>query len=153
VTGSGGATRCTNAQDISDGLQVQCYDWAGNASDQGFWVVQVGGGRPGRRIGFAVANLPTSASYTPSVSTAFNSSGGAITATRSAAGRYAMSFGGLEKLPGHTEHVQVTSMGTTLSTCNVVNWTNSSDGLKVLVECRDGAGQFVDSPYNVLVIE
>jgi probable HAF family extracellular repeat protein len=153
VTGSGGATRCKDAQGISGGLQVRCYDWDGNASDQGFWVMQVGGGRPGRRIGFAVANLPTSASYTPSASTAFNSSGGAITATRSGAGRYAMNFGGLKKLPGHTEHVQVTSVGTTLSACNVVNWSNSSAGLKVLVECRNGAGQFVDSRYNVLVIE
>ena len=40
-----------------------------------------------------------------------------------------------------------------LSTCNVVRWDNAADGLTVVVECRDGAGQFIDSAYAVLVIE
>jgi hypothetical protein len=154
VTGiTGGGTRCKNAQGISGGLRVQCYDWTGAATDQSFSVVQVAGGRPGRRIGFAFANLSTAASYIPSASTAFNSSGGAITATRSSVGHYAMNFAGLQKLTDHTEHVQVTSFGPTLSTCNVVRWANSADGLKVFVECRNGAGQFMDSQYDVLVIE
>lgn len=154
VTGTtGGGTRCKYAQGISGGLQVRCYDWTGIATDQGFSVVQVAGGRPGRRIGFAFANLMTTASYTPNPIAAFNSSGGVITATRSSVGHYAMNFAGLQKLTGHTEHVQVTSFGATLSTCNVVSWGNSTDGLKVFVECRNGAGQFMDSRYNVLVIE
>ena len=47
-----------------------------------------------------------------------------------------------------------------LSTCNVVGWKNAADGLSltVFVECRDGAGQFInsteqDTGYTVLVIE
>ena len=150
---SGGGTRCNNVTDISGGLRVRCYDWAGAATNQGFSVVQIAGGRPGRRAGFAVANLPTTASYTPATNTSFNSSGGAITATRSAVGRYQMNFAGLQKLAGHTEHLQVTSVGATLSTCNVVSWGNSGSGLRVLVECRNGIGQFTDSRYGVLVIE
>jgi hypothetical protein len=64
--------------------------WCCAAINQGFSVVQIAGGQPGRRAGFAVANLPTTASYTPAINRSFNSSGGAIIATRSAVGRYRM---------------------------------------------------------------
>jgi hypothetical protein len=145
--------RCNVVQFISGGLQVRCYDRDGVASDQQFSVVQISGGRSGRRIGFAFANASSVASYTPITTTSFNSSGGPITATRTAVGRYAMNFTGLQKLPGHTEHVQVTGMGGELRTCNVVFWGNSADGLQVNVECRDRAGQLADARYEVLVIE
>ena len=100
-----------------------------------------------------MAHLKENASYTPHASLSFNSAGGAITATRSSVGHYAMHFAGLQKLPGRTEHVQVTAASPTLATCNVVSWESSADGLTVFVECRDGAGQFMDSRYHVLVIE
>ena len=65
-----------------------------------------------------------------------------------------MHFAGLQTLPGHTEHVQVTAAASpTLATCNVVDWKNVADGLTVRVECRDGTGEFRDSVYYVLVIE
>ena len=158
VTGTTGVgTRCNHAQEPSGGLRVRCYDQTGAPSDQGFSVVQVAGGRLGRRLGFGAvlaASVPS-----PSVHHAFNSAGGAITATRSSAGHYAMHFAGLQQLPGRTEHVQVTSRGL-LSTCNVVRWEDAADGLglTVFVECRDGAGRFIDSTeedsgYTVLVIE
>jgi hypothetical protein len=158
VTGTTGVgTRCNHAQGPSGGLRVRCYDQTGAPSDQGFSVVEVAGGRPGRRLGFGAVLVARVSS--PSVYGAFNSAGGSITATRSSAGHYAMHFAGLQKLPGRTEHVQVTSRGL-LSTCNVVRWENAVDGLSltVFVECRDGAGRFVDSTeedvgYTVLVIE
>jgi hypothetical protein len=151
---SAGGTRCNNATGISGGLRVRCYDWTGAPTDQGFSVVQIGGGRPGKRIGFAIANLATTASYTPATNSSFNSSGGAITATRSAVGRYAMNFAGLQKLAGRTEHVQVAAaIASVLTTCNVVFWTNSADGLVANIECRNGSGQLVDARYDVLVIE
>jgi hypothetical protein len=147
-----GGTRCNHGI-ITGGLQVRCYDWTGAATDQGFSVVQVASGRPGRRIGFAQAHEPGFASYTPHPSLSFNSAGGAITATKSSVGHYAMNFAGLQQLTGRTEHVQVTAVSGPLSTCNVVSWGNSTDGLQVFVECRNGAGQFMDLEYQVLVIE
>jgi probable HAF family extracellular repeat protein len=153
VTGAGGATRCNNGQSISGGLQVRCYDTSGAPADQRFWVIQVGGGLPGRRVGLALANQPTVAAYTPSTVSSFNSSGGAISANRSAPGRYTMTFTGLQKLAGHTETVQVTPVGTALRTCNVVSWGNSGSSLRVSVECRNAAGQLADTRYQVLVIE
>lgn len=150
VVGAGGATRCNNVGGISGGLRVRCYDPAGASSDQRFWVVQVARGLTGRRIGFAVANLPTTASYTPATSTAFNSWWRDY---RDPLGRrrYAINFVALQKLAGHTEHVQVTSVGATLSTCNVVSWGNSGNGLRALVECRNGTGHFTDSRCDVLI--
>ena len=136
TAGSGGGSRCNNLTGISGGLRVRCYDWTGAATNQGFSVVQIAGGRPGKRVGFAVANLPTTASYTPATNSSFNSSGGAITATRSAVGRYAMNFAGLQKLGSATEHVQVAAISNLLATCNVVHWGNSADGLFANIECR-----------------
>jgi probable HAF family extracellular repeat protein len=153
IATSGGGTRCNNVTGISGGLRVRCYDWTGAVTNQGFSVVQIAGRRPGRRAGFAVANLPTTASYTPATNTSFNSSGGAITATRSAVGRYRINFAGLQKLAGATEHVQVAAIGNLLTTCTVVNWGNSANGLAANIECRSGSGQLVDSRYDVLVIE
>jgi hypothetical protein len=153
TAGSGGGSRCNNLTGISGGLRVRCYDWTGAATNQGFSVVQIAGGRPGKRVGFAVANLPTTASYTPATNSSFNSSGGAITATRSAVGRYAMNFAGLQKLGSATEHVQVAAISNLLATCNVVHWGNSADGLLASIECRNGSGQLVDTRYDVLVIE
>jgi probable HAF family extracellular repeat protein len=153
VTGAGGATRCNNSQAISGGLRVRCYDTTGAPADQRFWVIQVGGGVPGRRIGYALADQPTSAAYTPSAVSSFNSSGRAITARRSGPGRYTMTFAGLQKLAGHTETVQATSVRTVLRTCNVVSWGNWRAALRVFVECRNAAGQLADTRYQVLVIE
>jgi hypothetical protein len=151
--GTGGGERCNNAQSISAGLEVRCYDRSGAAADEMFYTVQVAGGRPGQRFGFAFANQSNSASYVPVSSTAFNSSGGAITITRPSVGHYVVDFAGLQKQGGHTENVQVTSIAQALVTCNVVGWNNSSDGLQVAIECRNGATQFVDSRYEVMVIE
>jgi len=153
VTAAAAGVRCDEVQAVSGGLEVRCYDQTGAATDSRFSVLQVAGGRSGRRVGFALANLPTTASYTPAAGSAFSSSGGAITATRAATGQYAMTFAGLQKLAGHPEHVQVTAVSPSLRTCNVVGWGNAGAAMQVTVECRDGAGAFADAPYDVLVIE
>ena len=40
-----------------------------------------------------------------------------------------MHFAGLQKLPEHPEHVQVTSRGL-LATCNVVSWGDAAAALR-----------------------
>jgi len=151
--GANDGERCNDAQGISGGIEVKCYDRNGAPFDGHFFTAQIAGGRAGQRFGFAFANDRQSASYTPLTSTALNSSGGAILATRSSVGHYLIDFAGLQTQIGHTENVQVTGIGTALVTCNVVRWNNSADGLEVSVECRDGASQFVDARYEVMVIE
>jgi hypothetical protein len=134
-------------------VRVRCFDAGGAPSNRYYWVLQVDGGRTGRRLGFAFANQPTAASYTPNVNYSRNSSGGAVKATRWDTGRYAIEFAGLQKLPGHTETVQVTPWGSGPALCKVVGWGNFGAGLRIDVQCRKLDGAFVDSRYNVLVIE
>jgi probable HAF family extracellular repeat protein len=158
VTGQQAAgTRCRNVRASFSEVEVQCHDHRGTPADRRFSILQVAGGRRGRRLGFAVADQEDAASYTPDSSTSFSSSGGAITATRSSAGRYRIDFVGQQKEPGHTETVHVTPVGTTPASCNVVAWANFEGlpvrGLSVFVECRDLASQFVDTHYQVLIIE
>jgi len=134
---------------------VRCFDADGLQHDTWYWALQVDGGRPGRRLGYAWANEPSTASYTPNLHYSYNSASGAITATRSAVGRYAIEFEGLQKLTGHSENVQVTPWGTGYATCKVVNWGNSATGtaFRANVECRNITGAFKDARFNVLVIE
>jgi hypothetical protein len=95
----------------------------------------------------------TTASYTPAPEYSFSSTGGAITATRSAVGRYQMRFAGLATPARRGETVQVTPMGMTWATCTVPGWGSDGDDLVVTVECRAAAGAYVDTRYDLLVIE
>jgi hypothetical protein len=81
--------------------------------------------------------------------------GDTIVAERTSVGRYTIKFVGLQKQPGHSEIVQVTGMGSLLRTCQIFAWSNSGDGtgLQAAVECRDGNGSYVDTRYEILVIE
>lgn len=145
---------CKVGQWHPNNVQVSCFDDTGAPNDGPYWVLQVEQGRPGRRMGFAWANRPTTPWYVPNQSYSFNSSGGAITAVRNAIGRYVITFAGLQKLPGHTENVQVTGWGLGATVCKVTGWGNSGSSIQVGVECRRlSNGSFIDSRFNVLVIE
>ena len=99
---------------------------------------------------YAWANLSSSDSYTPSSSYSYNASGGAITATRSGEGSYAIQFEGLgaEAIGGH---VQVTAYDSN-AYCAVKSWGPTGDALGIIVECRNPAGALVDSRYDVLFV-
>ena len=144
---------CKLGQWRSTSVRVRCFDGSAAPKNHYYWILQVQGGRTGKRIGFAFADKSTTASYTPSAGYSSNSSGGAITASRSGTGRYSIVFVGLQKLPGHAETVQVMAVGNNATTCKVLGWGNSANGLRVSVECRAPNGHLIDSRYNVLVIE
>lgn len=155
VTASGGGGRCNYAAAVSGGIEVRCYDATGAAADHSFSVLQVAGARTDRRLGFALADKPTTASYTTDPGLSFNSSGGAILVERGLVGRYSIKFVGLQKQPGHSEIVQVTAVGYPLRSCQIFAWATSGDGtsLQAAVECRDANGDFIDSRYEILVME
>ena len=144
---------CTVGAWRTSSVQVRCFGSTGAPSDYYYRVLQVDGGRPGRRLGFAWANQPAAASYTPNVNYSFNSSGGAVTATRLGLGQYAVDFAGLQKVAGETENVQVTPWATASTSCNVVGWGNAGAGIRVNVECRQLNGSLTDARFNVVVIE
>lgn len=103
------------------------------------------------RFGYAWASDATSATYTPSAEWRFNSSGGGITITRSAAGTYAVRFAGLGQATGQRENVQVTSY-IELAYCGTGGWETQGSDLIVNVRCFAPGGAPMDSRYTVLVV-
>ena len=99
---------------------------------------------PVKVAAFAYANNKLADSYTPVASGSYNSGGGAITATRSGEGVYAIQFGGLVANSGS---VQVTAFISN-NVCNVASWSKE----KVNVTCFDNAGAPADSAYLVRVL-
>lgn len=100
------------------------------------------------RKGYAWAGSEDVASYTPSGLYSFNSSGGAITATRSAIGVYAITFAGLGGVGGN---VQVTAQATG-AYCRVSSWNSLLADVIINIRCFDSTGAAEDSPYNVLFV-
>jgi hypothetical protein len=147
---------CNVAEWKSFGARVRCFDGTGTAVDGTYDVLQIGRGRPGRRFGFAWANLPTTQSYMPNPSYSYNSSGGAVRVERVSWGQYVVSFEGLHRpwddLP-HSENVQVTTFGTTYASCNTSTWYDDADWLVVWVFCLDRQSNQIDTRFNVMVIE
>lgn len=114
-----------------------------------------GGGTPPdgtRRMGYAWADQPATASYAPSAAYAYNSGGGAITASRIGTGSYAMRFAGLGGSGKAGAHVQITGYGATRDDCKVVGWSSAGADLVVRVRCMSAAGRLVDARYSILAI-
>lgn len=104
--------------------------------------------------GYAWVNDASSATSTPDASYRFNSSGGAISVTRSSAGTYVVTFAGL----GRNEaggHVQVTSYGSGANYCKVGSWSSAAgaanNDFAVNVRCYTSAGVLSDSQFDIQV--
>src|SRR5205814_9006899 len=80
---------------------------------------------PNQQYGYVWANDPSAAaSYTPSTTFQYNSSGALNTVTRSGTGVYDVKFPGLVHL-GAGGTVSVTAYGSGNETCKVFNWAES----------------------------
>jgi hypothetical protein len=102
-------------------------------------------------MGFAWANDPVSASYAPSETYSHNSAGGPITATRSAIGRYVITFSGLGGNGTAGANVQVTAYGSGKQSCKVVSWSSAGVDFKANIRCFGFFGAPVNSRYTILV--
>jgi hypothetical protein len=98
----------------------------------------------GAENGYVWANQPATASYTPSLTYQYNSTGANNTITRTAVGTYHVTFPGLTAAGGH---VQVTAYGSGPERCKVGSWGGSP--VVVNVYCHNNAGVLVDTYYNV----
>lgn len=80
----------------------------------------------------------------------FNSTGGSNSVSRSSAGVYTVTFGGLY---GSGGNVQVSAAGSTRNRCKVGAWRRNAfsyfDDLEVLVRCHDPSGNPADAPFQV----
>ena len=107
--------------------------------------------RDDARFGYARVDDATSGSSTPSPLYAFNSSGGAITISRSAVGTYVVRFAGLARATGQRENVQVTAF-VDGAFCNSGGTQTEGTDLLAQVRCFAPGGAPMDSRHTVLVV-
>jgi hypothetical protein len=98
------------------------------------------------RHGWAFADRSTDASYSPAQK--FNSSGGSVTATRSAAGTYTLTFNGLTFIG----NPQVAAVGTNSVRCKNAAIGGSLSQAVISVRCFNSSGVLTDSKYTVVYV-
>lgn len=131
-----------------DSVSVRCVNASGADTDAKFSLTLFAAGASGATIlGYAHADQPSSASYAPAATRSNNGAGGgAITATRSGTGAYAITFGGLTA--GDIENVQIVPYGDATSRCTL----GAITGGTVAVSCTTAAGAPTDAEYAILLV-
>lgn len=145
----GGSERCKVSYWTPSGSTLQvyinCYTATGAPTNTLFTANYVRrSDHPGIEGAYVWANDATTASYTPSSTYSWNSTGGAIGVSHTGTGAYSVSLGG-QNLGGGT--VEVTAYGGSNSYCKVGSWGGSS----VNVVCFDGStGAAADSQFDLI---
>jgi len=144
-----GSERCKVSFWTSSGSTLQvyinCFTATGAPTNTLFTANYVRrSDRPGIEGAYVWANDSTSAWYTPFSTYSWNSTGGAISISRTGTGAYSVNLAG-QNLGGGT--VEVTAYGGTNSYCKVGSWGGSS----VNVVCFNGTtGAPVDSQFDLI---
>jgi len=130
---------------------VSCYDASGNPANSYFDLLyQERSGTFGsyaKGLAFVWANAPTTASYTPSSSYQYNSTGGTNTIVRNSTGDYTVDIPGLDS---ESSDVQVTAYGFTAARCKVLEWVSDGNaGTDVDVLCFDSTGTAADEEFDL----
>jgi hypothetical protein len=146
----GGSERCKVSSWGSSGTTLQvfvnCFNSAGAPVNTLFTASYVR--RPvtafccGAAGAYLWANQPSTASYTPSTTYQWNSTGVNNTITRTGVGRYTANLPGMSFVSGT---VEVTAYGAGSNHCKVVSWFTSS----VDVACFTAAGAPADSLFTL----
>lgn len=99
---------------------------------------------------FAWCGSPTTASYTPNGLYSFNSTGGAITVTRSSTGSYAVNFSGMKMTGGH---VQASLYGSSEGQVRVSSWGSSGNDMFANIRTYNQAGVLADRAFNIFITD
>ncbi len=131
---------------------VRCFSAAGAPVDGLFTVGVVSEARAGAKLGFAVADQPTTTvDYTPTNSRV--TGGGSVSIHRTGVGSYDVSFNGLTRADGVRESFQVAPMGSTAARCTISNWGLSGAGILVRVLCGTPAGTLADTRFVIVGVQ
>jgi hypothetical protein len=158
--GAGGGTcnlvSFNNSGGTFTSVEMTCFNAAGAPADRQFTETWTTGSLDGTsyQYGYALANRPTTAHYTPILSyqkTSVAKGTGKVTITRTGTGTYQVA---MSRLPRNGGNVQVTALGNFTSTnhCQVVNWGpefSTGAGQLVNVDCFDNTGAPADSDFTV----
>jgi hypothetical protein len=139
---------CKVAGWSGDVVSVRCFDGAGDPVDSVYSLLYLfPDTHAASHFAFALADQSASPAYAPPATHSYNAGGaGAITATRSGTGSYAMSWAGFSATGFNGGNVQVTAYGAGNARCRVNNWSSES----AVVNCFDAAGNLADSAYSIL---
>jgi hypothetical protein len=125
-------------------ISIGCMKRNGTPQDLKFNVLFL---MPNNHLGYAWADQPSTASYTPNTFYSSNSAGGGINITRSGPGRYTVTWSGLGSDLLDGGDVQVTAYGSGTAQCKVESWGSQSAN----VRCFAPNGALVDSFYDVFL--
>jgi len=142
-------------------VQVRCFDSTGAAVNSQFTLAWADGTSilaDGASSAYALADKPSTASYTPAAATSFNSTGAANTVVRTGTGLYTVTLPGLGSgaapLTGvnrGTVHVAATTSSS--KRCEVTSWSSgfvvagNPVPLNVGVACQTSGGSPADSKF------
>lgn len=130
---------------------VRCFAAAGTAADSMYTVRVVWNSPTPGKNGYAWADNPSIASYTPNAAYSYNSAGGPVSIVRTGVGIYTVKFSGLGG-SGSGGNVQVTAYGSDAATCKVANWGFAPTDFTVNVRCFQSGGSPIDTRYTINVV-
>lgn len=131
-------------------VTVRCTDPTGTPTDSRFVLVMLEQGRPSQRAAVSWVNC-LNASCTPAATWTRNSAAGAITVTRTASGRYSVTFPGQARLTG-ADNVQLTSYGSGGGFCKLQSIANSGTDLVADVTCFGPGASVADRMFDIAVV-
>ena len=157
-----GAERCKATYwDLSGAdifVNVACFNSAGAAADAQYtlsYMTDVALAALEQQDqhygGYAMADRPTAASYTPSNTFQLNTAGPAITATRLSTGSYRLRLPWLA--PSNSTTALVTAYGNNSNYCSVLGWSSDGDsGTYLNVSCFNTTATPIDTMFTSLYL-
>lgn len=143
-----GNARCHTGGWGAEFVNVRCFDATGAAVDSQYSILYWRSSTADRGLAYAWAHDVSTASYTAHGSYSYNAAAGAITATRSATGVYAMTWTSMSAIGINAGNVQVTAYSGN-GHCKVASWAAES----AEVRCFDAAGAPADAQYDVMLVK
>jgi uncharacterized protein YjdB len=149
ASGLGTGNVCYPQAQTATTTTVRCLNRAGAAVNTPHLVMAAYAGRPGKVAGYAHVDAANGAVFTAG---SFNSTGGAITATRVSPGKFQVSFAGLNPA-GQVGIIANVQGGAGWFACN--HFLAGTNPLIVEVACFNPAGAFADPTpaFSVFVVE
>ena len=135
--------------------RVYCFSTTGLPVDGQYAILLAESGTLAGRFGFTWADQQSLDSYNPHPLWSDNSSGGAVTITRTGTGAYTVRWAGLARTSGlPDETVLVTAYGNVPRRCNVLSWDAFSTADFIAnVRCTDLNGVAADSRFVAAVVD
>jgi hypothetical protein len=135
-------------------VAVRCFDATGAPTDTPYTILLVDGARPGAKLGFALADQPTVASYAPANSAVRGT--GSVQIQREALGTWLVGFTGFTRSGDLKESFLVSPVGATPGRCWIDVWGSSTTPggtSNVRVSCSTVTGAPADIPFSIVAVQ